>query len=167
MAENDFTVDQSNITRWRNSFKIIGKRFLSNEAKHSFNQVIKLLKCSTFQPRRQYITVIDFKDNLGKYFDSNLQLRYPLPNQIQLSSSKLNVTFFLYCCLALFAFPGSCISSDSSIVFPHPAKKEINNPCSFPCCTVFRNFLPVSGGWKDGWRGDFPFTILRHVYQVV
>ena len=42
-AEGYFSVDQSNITRRRNSFKIISERFMVNEAKQFFsNRVINV-----------------------------------------------------------------------------------------------------------------------------
>ena len=41
-AEDYLFVDQSNITRRHNSFKIIGKRFSSNEAKHFFSHVVNV-----------------------------------------------------------------------------------------------------------------------------
>ncbi len=40
-AEDYFTVDRSN-TRRHNSFKVISKRFSSNEAKHFFNRVVNV-----------------------------------------------------------------------------------------------------------------------------
>ena len=75
-AEDYFTVDRSNITRKRNSFKIVGKRFLSNEAKHFFfNRVVNVWN---YLPSKvvDSTSVTAFKNRLDKYLDSNPQLKY-------------------------------------------------------------------------------------------
>ncbi len=38
-TEDYFTLDRPNITRKRNTFKVIGKSFMSNETKHFFNLI--------------------------------------------------------------------------------------------------------------------------------
>ena len=75
-AEDYLTVDRSNITRRRNSFKIIGKRFSSNEAKHFFfNRVVNVWN-SLPSNVVDSITITAFKNRLDKYLDFNPQLRY-------------------------------------------------------------------------------------------
>ena len=79
-AEDYFTVDRSNITRKRNSFKIIGKRFLSNEAKHFFfNRVVNVWN---YLPSNvvDSVTITTFKNRLDKFLDSNPQLKYYPPS---------------------------------------------------------------------------------------
>ena len=73
---NDYlTVDRSNLTR-NNGYKIIGKRFTSNEAKYFFfNRVVNIWNAL---PR----TVVDsktlatFKNRLDKYLESNPAIDY-------------------------------------------------------------------------------------------
>ena len=75
-VEDYFTVDRSNITRRRNGFKIIGKRFLSNEAKHFFfNRVVNVWN---YLPSDvvDSTSVTAFKNKLDKYLDSNPDLKY-------------------------------------------------------------------------------------------
>ena len=73
---NDYlTVDRSNLTR-NNGYKIIGKRFTSNEAKHFFfNRVVNIwngLPRSAVDSR----TVATFKNRLDKYLQSNPEIDY-------------------------------------------------------------------------------------------
>jgi hypothetical protein len=75
-AEDYFTIDHSNRTRKRNSFKILGKRFLSNEAKHFFfNRVVNVWN-SLPSNVVDSITVTTFKNRLDKYLDSNPHIQY-------------------------------------------------------------------------------------------
>ena len=78
-AQDYFTIDHSNRTRRRNNFKIIGKRFVSNEAKHFFfnrvPNVWNLLPSSVVDSP----TVTTFKNRLDKYLESNPQLTYYSP----------------------------------------------------------------------------------------
>ena len=71
-----FSLDRSNLTRRQNSFKIIGKRFNSNEAKHFFfNRVVNVwnsLPSSVVDSE----TVLTFKNSLDKFLENNPQLRY-------------------------------------------------------------------------------------------
>ena len=75
-VDNYFSLDRSNVTRRQNNFKIAGKRFISNEAKHFFfNRVVNVwnsLPSSVVDCE----TVITFKNRLDKYLENNPQLRY-------------------------------------------------------------------------------------------
>ena len=75
-ADDYFQVNRSNRTRSNNSFKIIGKRFSSNEAKHFFfNRVVNVwnsLPSSVVDAE----TVAVFKNRLDKYLDCNPELKY-------------------------------------------------------------------------------------------
>ena len=75
-VENYFSLDRSNVTRRQNNFKIVGKRFNSNEAKHFFfNRVVNIwnsLPSSIVDSE----TVMTFKNRLDKYLENNPQLRY-------------------------------------------------------------------------------------------
>lgn len=71
--EKYLSVDRSNVTR-NNGFKIVGKRFKTNEAKHFFfNRVVNIWN-------RLPSNVVDsgtietFKVRLDKYFESNPRL---------------------------------------------------------------------------------------------
>ena len=75
-AEDYVTVDRSSTTRRHNSFKIIGKRFSSNEAKHFFfNRVVNVWN-SLPSSVVDSITVAAFKNKLDKHLDSNPELKY-------------------------------------------------------------------------------------------
>ena len=75
-AEDYFAIDQTNLTRRHNSFKIIGKRFSSNEAKHFFfNRVVNVWN-SLPSDVVDSVTVETFKNRLDKFLDSNPELRY-------------------------------------------------------------------------------------------
>ena len=75
-VDNYFSLARSNVTRRQNNFKIVGKRFSSNEAKHFFfNRVVNVwnsLPSSVVDSE----TVMTFKNRLDKYLENNPQLRY-------------------------------------------------------------------------------------------
>ena len=74
-AENYFTLDRTN-TRRRHDFKVVGKRFMSNEAKHFFfNRVVNIWN-SLPSIVVESNTVTTFKNRLDKYLESNPQIRY-------------------------------------------------------------------------------------------
>ena len=74
-AENYFTLDQS-ITRRRHDFKVIGKRFSSDEAKHFFfNRVVNVWN-SLPSIVIESNTVATFKNRLDKYMESNPEMKY-------------------------------------------------------------------------------------------
>ena len=75
-AEDYFAIDQTNLTRRHNSFKVIGKRFSSNKAKHFFfNRVVNVWN-SLPSDVVDSVTVETFKNRLDKFLDSNPELRY-------------------------------------------------------------------------------------------
>ena len=73
IVDKYFTIDRSNYTR-RNGFKIIGKRFQSNEAKHFFfNRVVNIW--NKLPSNVVDCTLVEtFKHCLDKYLDLNPQL---------------------------------------------------------------------------------------------
>ena len=74
--ENYFTVNQTHVTRRQNNFKIVGKRFTSNEAKHFFfNRVVNVWN-SLPSSVADCETVCTFKNRLDKFLESNPQLSY-------------------------------------------------------------------------------------------
>ena len=74
-AENYFTLDQS-VTRRRHDFKVIGKRFSSDEAKHFFfNRVVNVWN-SLPSIVIESNTVATFKNRLDKYMESNPEMKY-------------------------------------------------------------------------------------------
>ena len=78
-AGNYFALDRSN-TRRRHDFKIVGRRFLSNEAKHFFfNRVVNVWN-SLPSNVVDSLTVTSFKSRLDKYLDCNPQLQYYPPS---------------------------------------------------------------------------------------
>ena len=77
-AEDYFTIDQSNITRRRNSFKRLSTIFLTNETKHFFwNGVVNIWN-SLPSNVVDSITLTPFNNRLHDYFHSNPQLKYYL-----------------------------------------------------------------------------------------
>ncbi len=74
-AEDYFTIDHSNKTRKRNNFKIIGKRFSSNEAKHFFNRTVNVWKTLPSNVVHS-TTVTSFKSRPDTFLKSNPQLKY-------------------------------------------------------------------------------------------
>ena len=74
-AEHYFVLDRSN-TRRRHDFKVIGKRFLSNEAKHFFfNRVVNVWN-SLPSTVVESNTVEIFKNRLDKYLATNPEIKY-------------------------------------------------------------------------------------------
>ena len=74
-AGNYFTLDQSN-TRRRHDFKVIGKRFLSIEAKHFFfNRVVNIWN-SLPSIVVESETIATFKNRLDKFLESNAEIKY-------------------------------------------------------------------------------------------
>ena len=75
-TEDYITFDRSNITRRRHSFKITGKRFTSNEAKHFFfNRIVNVwnsLPANVVDSK----TITTFKNRLDKYLEANPQPKY-------------------------------------------------------------------------------------------
>ena len=72
-----FTIDRSNSTR-NNGFKIVGKRFRSNNDKHFFNRVVNIwngLPAHVVDSN----TIETFKNRLDKYLEANPQLSYFSP----------------------------------------------------------------------------------------
>lgn len=73
VANNFFTVDQSNFTR-NNGYKIIGKPLGSHESKHFFfNRVVNVWN----KLPREVVdcnTILSFKNHLDKYFSTNPRL---------------------------------------------------------------------------------------------
>ena len=67
------SVDQSNVTR-SNGFKIVGKRFVTNEAKHFFfNRIVNIWNGLPSNVVNSG-TIETFKVRLDKYFESNPRL---------------------------------------------------------------------------------------------
>ncbi len=69
-----FTIDRSNVTR-SNGFKIIGKRFTSNEAKHFFYSFVNIWNNLPAHVVNSNTTET-FKNRLDKYLETNRQLTY-------------------------------------------------------------------------------------------
>ena len=70
-----FTVSQSNVTR-NNGYKIISKRFNSNESKHFFfNRVVNVWN-GLPQSVAESETLVTFKNQLDRYLINNPNIRY-------------------------------------------------------------------------------------------
>ena len=70
-----FTIDRTSVTR-NNGFKIVGKRFRTNESKHFFfNRVVNVWNGLPAHVVKSN-TIETFKHRLDKYFETNPQLTY-------------------------------------------------------------------------------------------
>ena len=76
---NDYVTTDLTSTTHNNGFKIIGKRFRSNEAKHfSFNRIVNILN-SLLSKTVNSITIKLFKKKLDKHLASVHQIEYFIP----------------------------------------------------------------------------------------
>ena len=129
-------------------FKLIGIRFLTNEAKPLRSRWNFLLSNVV-----NSITLTPFKKTLHKYFDSNSQLKYYLLsyiNLIKLWKYIYEMSLIRVCCWCSGAacyHPGRRSSSDSHYLIP------IRNFTYFSYCVVFIFSFPVNLGWREWWVG--------------